>query len=137
MSGKDALLLSGNNMPDPQPFGPGSMRPATPEELLETWKEIAAYLNRDQRTVKRWERSRGLPVHRLPGGPKAAGVYALKSEVDAWRQGQALNGEPAPHIQTDRRRVAVRWAAGSAVAALISGFSLWFFATPPRSPTPR
>jgi Tol biopolymer transport system component len=32
----------------------------------------------------RWERTHRLPVHRLPGGPKAR-VYALKSELDGWR----------------------------------------------------
>ena len=55
-----------------------------PDERLESWKEIGRYLNRDVRTVERWERTRGLPVHRLPGGEKAR-VYALKSELDSWR----------------------------------------------------
>lgn len=31
----------------------------------------------------RWERDRGLPVHRVPGGGKP-GVYALRSELDNW-----------------------------------------------------
>ncbi|HSG00837.1 MAG TPA: hypothetical protein VLA20_06880 [Vicinamibacterales bacterium] len=34
------------------------------DERLESWKEIAAYLKRDESTVRRWERSEGLPVHR-------------------------------------------------------------------------
>ena len=55
-----------------------------PDERLESWKEIGSYLNRDVRTVERWERTRGMPVHRLPGGEKAR-VYALKFELDAWR----------------------------------------------------
>jgi DNA-binding transcriptional regulator YiaG len=33
-------------------------------ETLESWKQIAAYLNRSERTVRRWEASEGLPVHR-------------------------------------------------------------------------
>lgn len=57
--------------------------------VLNSWKEIAAYLDRDVRTVMRWEETRGLPVHRLPGGPKSA-VYALKSELEAWRKGRKL-----------------------------------------------
>jgi hypothetical protein len=32
---------------------------------LDSWKEIAAYLGRSIRTVQRWEREEGLPVHRL------------------------------------------------------------------------
>ena len=57
---------------------------AIPADRLDSWKEIASYLRRDVRTVMRWEDSRGLPVHRLPGGQKP-GVYALRSELDAWR----------------------------------------------------
>ncbi len=52
-------------------------------ERLDSWKEIAAYLGRDVRTVQRWERGRRLVVHRVPGGTKAR-VYGLKSELDAW-----------------------------------------------------
>ena len=61
---------------------------AASSDVLNSWKEIAAYLDKDVRTVMRWERNLALPVHRLPGGPKA-GVYALRSELDAWRQGRA------------------------------------------------
>lgn len=57
--------------------------------ILNSWKEIAAYLERDVRTVMRWEETRGLPVYRLPGGPKSA-VWARKSEVEAWRKGRGL-----------------------------------------------
>ena len=31
----------------------------TPEDQLDSWKEIAAYLGRDVTTVQRWEKSRG------------------------------------------------------------------------------
>jgi hypothetical protein len=34
------------------------------EERLDSWKEIAAYLNRDVTTVQRWEKREGMPVHR-------------------------------------------------------------------------
>lgn len=50
-------------MPGPQPISPKPTS-AAGVQLLDTWKEIAVYLNRDLRTVKRWEQSRGLPVHR-------------------------------------------------------------------------
>jgi hypothetical protein len=40
-------------------------------DRLESWKEIAAYLGRDLRTVMRWEKERSLPVHRVPGGGRA------------------------------------------------------------------
>jgi non-specific serine/threonine protein kinase len=61
------------------------------EDRLESWKEIAAYLKRGVRTVRRWEHDEGLPVHRHQH--KALGsVYAFKSEIDAWRQ----SGSRAP-----------------------------------------
>ncbi len=52
-------------------------------ELFNGWKEIANYLGRGVRTVQRWERLNGLPVHR-PAGKQRAAVFALKLELDAW-----------------------------------------------------
>ena len=37
-------------------------------ERLDSWKEIARYLNRSERTVQRWERESGLPVRRVKSG---------------------------------------------------------------------
>ncbi len=42
--------------------------PLTGNERLDSWKEIADYLHLDVRTVTRWEKEKGLPVHRVPGG---------------------------------------------------------------------
>jgi TolB-like protein len=50
---------------------------------LDSWKEIAAYLRKDVRTVQRWEKYEGLPVHRKPH-EKLASVYAYVSELQAW-----------------------------------------------------
>src|ERR1700722_19751506 len=47
------------------------------------WKEIAAYLDKADRTVKRWGRDRGLPIHRVPGIAKTS-VYAYPVELDRW-----------------------------------------------------
>ena len=52
-------------------------------DRLESWKEIAAYLGRSPRTVQRWERLEGLPVHRLLHD-KLGSVYAYRAELDAW-----------------------------------------------------
>jgi tetratricopeptide (TPR) repeat protein len=49
---------------------------------LVSWKEIAAYFGRDERTVKRWEKDRGLPVRRLPGA--RGGVYAFTDDLAQW-----------------------------------------------------
>jgi Tol biopolymer transport system component len=50
---------------------------------LESWKEIAAYLKRDVRTVQRWEKLENLPVHRHIHS-KLGTVFAYKAELDAW-----------------------------------------------------
>src|ERR1700723_4183097 len=54
---------------------------------LDTWKEIGAFFGRDERTVKRWEVTRGLPVHRVPGAGRA-NVYANTSELAEWLKGK-------------------------------------------------
>ncbi len=56
-----------------------------PEVLLDSWKEIAAYLKRDVTTVQRWEKREGMPVHRHVH-EKRGSVYALTEELDAWLQ---------------------------------------------------
>jgi TolB-like protein/tetratricopeptide (TPR) repeat protein len=56
---------------------------AAPEDRLDSWKQIASYLGRSTRTVQRWERAEGLPVHRLQHD-KLGSVYAYRGELDAW-----------------------------------------------------
>jgi Tol biopolymer transport system component len=67
--------------------------PLEGKDRLDSWKEIASYLRRGVRTVTRWEREQGLPVHRSKTGT----VYAYKSELDVWwsSQGQQIEREPS------------------------------------------
>ena len=55
-----------------------------PDRRLDSWKEIAAYFGRDERTVKRWEKERGLPIRRLPGA--RGGVYAFTDDLARWME---------------------------------------------------
>ena len=55
------------------------------ERQLESWKEIAGFFNRDEKTVRRWEKDLGLPVHRLPGVSKGR-VYAFAQELSEWSE---------------------------------------------------
>lgn len=52
-------------------------------DRFDSWKEIARYIHRDARTAMRWEKERGLPVRRAPGGKRGA-VFAYREELDAW-----------------------------------------------------
>lgn len=64
---------------------------------LNCWKEIASHLGKVERTVKRWELDRGLPIHRVPGGGRAS-VFAYTAELDEWLNSRkALEPEAFPH----------------------------------------
>src|SRR5262249_33685669 len=57
-------------------------------DLLNSWREIARYLNRGIRTVQRWEAELALPVRR-PRGKTRTAVIARRSEIENW-----LNASP-------------------------------------------
>ena len=111
-----------------------SLDARSPELRLDSWKAIAAHLNRDVSTVRRWEKREGLPVHRHLHD-KLGSVYAFPSEIDRWlssrRSGVDLNGGSEESIR--RPAVAGRPAAVAAVLVLLV---LSAIATLPRG-TPR
>src|SRR5262245_51298108 len=84
-------------MADPVYRGPGPTpvpRPNSPEDRLDSWKQIASYLGRSIRTVQQWERNEELPVHRLQHSRNGS-VFAFRSELEAWRaQRTTLAGAP-------------------------------------------
>jgi Tol biopolymer transport system component len=119
----------------------GTPPPAKPsEDRLDSWKEIAAYLNRDVTTVQRWEKREGMPVHRHLHD-KMGTVSASRTELDAWARGRNLraaqeneNNAPSPNLPAEgpfpaRSTAAGRWKfvllMGTAVALLAIGASLW------------
>ena len=110
-------------------------------DRLESWKEIAAYLDKDVGTVQRWERRAGLPVHRHSES-NVRNVYASRSELDSWQnQHRTLpdNGEDhplasvedvvsPPAISTQAHRWWARWpavAAGIVVAVVVTASLAW------------
>lgn len=70
------------------------IRPYSPPDRLESWKEIAAYLRRDVSTVQRWEKREGLPVHRHLHD-KLGTVYAHRGELDGWLKQRRLDEDQA------------------------------------------
>ncbi|MBI1789405.1 MAG: PD40 domain-containing protein [Acidobacteria bacterium] len=121
--------------PHPQtPQGPKTV--PFPAERLDSWKEIARYLNRDIRTVQRWEETAGLPVYRKAQGRlKGSPVYAYRSELDAW-----LRQSPPPPVEKEappvlavsavRSRSRVLWVAGLVLILAAGGALVWRFARP-------
>ena len=105
-------------------------------DRLDSWKEIAAYLKRDERTVQRWENERGLPVHRLEGKRRDV-VIAYTAEIDAWLGGHSkLNGHnhnqgaegTSPGAEIAQRRPFSRRVRGLTLvlgAGLIVAIATW------------
>jgi DNA-binding transcriptional MerR regulator len=58
-------------------------------DRLSSWKAIATYLDCSVRTVRRWERTEGLPVHRHVH-QKLGRVFALRTEIDVYAELHAL-----------------------------------------------
>ncbi len=115
----------------------------TPEDRLDSWKEIAAYLNRDVTTVQRWEKREGMPVHRHQHD-RMGSVYASRVELDEWTQSRNLrptqeNGNgvtPAPlpvpppaAITPSPTRWKLPLLIALTAAALIAGAGFWLHST--------
>src|SRR6267143_3441493 len=101
---------------------PESPGPAPSRARLDSWKEIAAHLQRDVRTVQRWEKVESLPVHRHMHGERGT-VYAYTDELNDWwtkRQPQPNGNEPLPVAKLHWVPFAV--AGAGVLAALL----FWF-----------
>ena len=88
--------------------------PKPPEDRLDSWKEIAAYFNRDVTTVQRWEKREGMPVHRHVHD-KIGSIYASRAELEGWARSRKLEatgpaevGGGSPSAQGERASL-VRW----------------------------
>jgi tetratricopeptide (TPR) repeat protein len=81
------------------------------------WKDIASYLGKADRTVKRWGSERGLPVHRVPGTAKTS-VYAYPAELDEWLEStSAFEPDSEPDIEEKPEIADTPTAAAEAASA--------------------
>jgi tetratricopeptide (TPR) repeat protein len=116
----------------------------TPADRLDSWKEIAAYLRRDVRTVQRWHDRAGLPVHRHADA-KQRGVFAFRGELDGWANESRTAAEaesPPVHPPESRRRWprVASWAAGGVSLLVVVSLALGWGrekSDPPTSATDR
>ena len=134
--------------------GPGSLpldvRPSG-EERLDSWKEIAEYLKRSVRTVRRWEADENLPVHRHIH--QAAGtVYAFRAELDAWLASRtpppsvaspeealtknSLDPAAAPAVSPSNARRPIVVIAVLGLTALLASLGALRFPSVPRASSP-
>ncbi len=85
-------------MPDVNaPSQEGPAPPVAADNRLDSWKEIAAYLKRDIRTVQRWEKLEGLPVRRHQH-QKRGSAFAYRDELESWwlNRGHEVDAAPPP-----------------------------------------
>jgi tetratricopeptide (TPR) repeat protein len=99
--------------------------PTNPDRRLDSWKEIAAFFGRDERTVRRWEKESALPVHRVPGGARGR-VFAYEAELGQWLSTpQAVESaigtpaSPVDQIQTGHKLISLRPAAKLVAGAVL------------------
>lgn len=59
------------------------------KEILNSWKDIARYLERDIKTCYRWEKELGLPIHRIDDTSSRSNVFAYREEIDLWLKEKA------------------------------------------------
>jgi Tol biopolymer transport system component len=117
-------------MGEPSLGTPQSERPL--DDRLDSWKEIAAHLDRDVTTVQRWEKREGMPVHRHLHD-RMGSVYASRAELDAWTRSRNLpprqgNGNialsPNPTTPSPARSATSSFLARRLVLPLTAGVAL-------------
>src|SRR5271156_1098825 len=124
-------------MAEPASSTPPTVRPS--EDRLDSWKEIAAYLDRDVTTVQRWEKREGMPVYRHQHD-RIGSVYASRAALDGWVRSRNLrtaveNGNEVPlaNPPAPSRPVTgtylTRWkfilALTAVLAVVVIGVALW------------
>ena len=117
-------------MSDPRNVVPLSRHATASDDRLDSWKEIAAYLGREVRTVQGWEKTESLPIHRHLHSRQGS-VYAFKSELDAWRRARnAVSETPSAILAVPEHRarpwrlIWVAKVAGLMVLAVLGAY-LW------------
>jgi tetratricopeptide (TPR) repeat protein len=125
-----------------------SFNPVPRKRRLTGWKEIGAFFGKNERTVKRWESQRGLPIHRPPGSAKTA-VFADVVELEDWLKGSRaaeafedvpepaappLSEETAAPVARPSRRLLMLAGSFAGMALLVIGLLI---ADPFRAAAPR
>ena len=114
------------------------------EERFDSWKEISSFFRKDERTVQRWEKEYGLPIHRRTELKKSR-VWAFRHELESWEKkhsqqleavsndlqsqdsGEARIYSPLPPRGAIylRQTIVDTGFLGGAAAGAIVGFAYW------------
>ncbi len=100
---------------------------SVPERRLDSWKEIAAFLGRTERTAKRWEATQGLPIRRVPSSGRGS-VFAYEHELRNWLDGVEAKGPTAAgSSQSETAKRLLTPAILTAALAFLLATSVFFF----------
>ena len=104
-------------------------RPPTSNQRLSSWKEIAAFFDCDERTLRRWEKERGLPIRRTPGGAGGK-VFAYTEELTAWLEAPQNSGTSLPppvilHPRPDASGARLSIVSGQHPAVVLPATGRW------------
>ena len=91
---------------------------APKRRVLQSWKEIAAYLGVTVRSVQRWEEG-GLPVYRQGSGSKAR-VFAYSDELQEWLESGGISQHAGIANAANSRRRWLRYLGAACVVALLA-----------------
>ncbi len=92
------------------------------KDILNSWKEISIYLDRNVRTCQRWEKELGLPVHRIDQNSEHSKVFAYKLDIDQWLKERAESKKikKTSFLQS-------RWSITSLVSILVLLLAVFLF----------
>jgi TolB-like protein len=76
-------------------------------DILDSWKDISDYLERDVRTCRRWESELELPVYRINENSTHSKVFAYKSEIDKWLKDKTSNKNTTKQYILINKRILV------------------------------
>ena len=88
------------------------------EDILDSWKEVSNYLQKDIRTCRRWELEVGLPIHRIDKNSSHSKVFAYKSEIDQWLKKRANKKTFKHYIKINR------WTSYGLIFVFVSFLSI-------------
>lgn len=100
---------------------------------LDSWKQIAGYLDKSERTVRRWQQTEGMPVHKHLHSQRGS-VWAYQHELDEWLAQRRISPEPLVEVSDQEPEIPesqprkLSWAVIVAVmGTTFLGAGAWLF----------
>src|SRR5258708_5283658 len=101
---------------------------------LESWKQIAALLNKSERTVRRWHETEGLPVHKHQHQQKGS-VWAYPNELQEWLAARTVRPE-APEAPPPAAKARAYWPWLTVASLAAAGLAIVLPRPAPRDSKP-